>query len=129
MSETVQESEPSDVETLAHRFGSAIADLPEYRRFVETRDAVEASEAAQRKLADFERVRREFMLSRQSGNVSQEEYRKLQEAQQELHAVPEMAEHLDAQSRLDERLSKLNDVVSEPLDIDFGREAGGCCED
>jgi cell fate (sporulation/competence/biofilm development) regulator YlbF (YheA/YmcA/DUF963 family) len=40
-----------------------------------------------------------------------------------------MAEYLDAQDRLQERFEVLNDVISEPLDVDFVGESGACCQD
>jgi cell fate (sporulation/competence/biofilm development) regulator YlbF (YheA/YmcA/DUF963 family) len=40
-----------------------------------------------------------------------------------------MAEFLEAKSELELRHQELNELVSEPLAIDFGQTAGGCCED
>lgn len=126
--ETVSDPGQSDATALARRLGDAITDLPEYTQYVETQRAVEKSEEAQEKIAEFERAREEYMSARQSGTPSEQDLKTIQEAQSELNAVPEMADHLEAKSRLDDRLSELNDAISQPLSLDFGQEAGGCCE-
>lgn len=127
--ESARNAESSTVESLAARLGDAITDLPEYERFVETQAAVQDSEEAQSKIAQFEQAREELVLSRQSGNLSQDQIDKLQTVQKELGAIPEMAEHVQAESRLEARLADVNDVISAPLAIDFGEKAGGCCEE
>jgi cell fate (sporulation/competence/biofilm development) regulator YlbF (YheA/YmcA/DUF963 family) len=116
-------------EELAGDLGSAIADTPEYERFAEAKAEVERSPEAQEKVQEFERLRDEFMLARQTGEASQEDLRKLQNAQQELHEIPAMAEFLDAQNRLDARLERISDAVSAELDFDFGDRIGACCQD
>jgi cell fate (sporulation/competence/biofilm development) regulator YlbF (YheA/YmcA/DUF963 family) len=40
-----------------------------------------------------------------------------------------MAEYLEAQSELQDRLESVNEAISDPLAVDFGGEAGGCCQD
>jgi cell fate (sporulation/competence/biofilm development) regulator YlbF (YheA/YmcA/DUF963 family) len=40
-----------------------------------------------------------------------------------------MREFLDAQDALSETLEAVNEAISEPLAVDFGGEAGGCCQD
>ena len=116
-------------EDLAGDLGSAIADTPEYERFAEAKAEVEHSPEAQEKVQEFERLRDEFMLARQTGEATQEDLQNLQAAQQELHEIPVMAEFLEAQSELQDRLESVNEAISEPLAVDFGGEAGGCCQD
>jgi cell fate (sporulation/competence/biofilm development) regulator YlbF (YheA/YmcA/DUF963 family) len=119
-----------DVEDeLGSDLGRAIADLPEYERFVEAKRAVERSEAAQEKVQAFERTREEFMLARQTGDATQENLRDLQRAQEGLHEVPAMAEYLDAQNDLEARLERINEAISAGLAIDFGEHVGACCQD
>jgi cell fate (sporulation/competence/biofilm development) regulator YlbF (YheA/YmcA/DUF963 family) len=127
-SDSPADSEQS-VEDLARSLGDAIADLPEYRTFLEKQQAVEADERTQEKIAEFERVRTEYMSARQRGEATQEDLRELQAAQQELHDIPVMSEYLQAENDLELRLQALNEYVSDPLEIDFGGKAGGCCED
>jgi len=40
-----------------------------------------------------------------------------------------MEEYLDAQEELQNKLEAVNKAISEPLAVDFGGEAGGCCQD
>ena len=117
------------VEELATEFGEAIAELPVYQRFAEAKDAVESDEQAQEAIQEFEQIREEYMLARQTGQASQEDLRNLQQAQQELHELPVMSDYLEAQNELELRLQELNEIVSEELAVDFGQKAGGCCQD
>lgn len=119
----------NSIEELATALGEAIAELPEYQRFREKKAAVEADEDTQEKIAEFEAVREEYMLARQQGQASREDLRELQDTQEKLHNIPVMREYLQAENSLELRLQALNEYVSEPLDIDFGEKAGGCCND
>ncbi|WP_435335557.1 YlbF family regulator [Haloarchaeobius sp. TZWWS8] len=121
--------ETSGVDEKARELGAALRELPEYEQFQEAQEAVEASDEAQEKISEFESVRQEFMLARQTGQATQEDLKNLQETQQELHDIPAMAEYLEAQNRLDARLEKVNDVLSDELGLDFADEASGCCND
>jgi cell fate (sporulation/competence/biofilm development) regulator YlbF (YheA/YmcA/DUF963 family) len=121
--------ETTPVEDLGRELGDAIADMPTYERFAEAKAAVEESEEAQREIEKFEQRRQEFMMMRQTGDASQADLEALQDAQEELHEMPVMAEFVEAQQELDAKLAAINDAISEPLAIDFGQEAGGCCED
>jgi len=127
-SDTSADSEQS-IEDLARSLGEAIGELPEYQTFLEKQAAVEDDEETQEKIAEFERVRTKYMSARQRGKASQDDLRELQEAQQELHDIPVMSEFLQAENDLELRLQALNEYVSDPLEIDFGEKAGGCCED
>jgi cell fate (sporulation/competence/biofilm development) regulator YlbF (YheA/YmcA/DUF963 family) len=121
--------ETSRVEDLGRELGEAIADMPEYERFEEAKAAVEDSEEAQEEIERFEQKRQEFMMLRQTGDADQEDLRELQAAQEELHDIPVMADYVEAQNELDAKLERINEAISEPLAVDFGEEAGGCCQD
>lgn len=126
--DTVTETS-DDVEALGRELGDAIADLPEYEAFEEARAAVQADDEVQEEIQAFERKRQEFAQARQAGEASQADLMELQSAQQELHSIPEMEEFLAAQEDLVNRLEDVNRAISEPLSVDFGGEAGGCCQD
>jgi cell fate (sporulation/competence/biofilm development) regulator YlbF (YheA/YmcA/DUF963 family) len=119
----------ADPDELARQLGEAITELPQYQRFVEAKEVVENDEEIQEEIREFEQVREEFMLARQAGEATSDDLRELQNAQMELNDIPEMSEYLAAQSELELRLQELNETVSEPLAVDFGQKAGGCCED
>lgn len=119
----------ADATELAGELGDAIARLPTYQRFLEAKEAVEENEQAQEKVRRFEKLREDFMLARQTGNATNEDLRKLQTAQEELHDIPVMSEFLEIQSELELELQELNEMISAPLALDFGEKAGGCCQD
>ncbi|MFC4450055.1 YlbF family regulator [Halorussus aquaticus] len=130
--ETDVDGEPTElsrVEELAGELGEAIAQTPEYQRFEETKEAVEQDDEAQEKVQEFEQLRQEFMLARQTGEATQEDVQKVREAQQELHSLPVMDEYLQAQEDLEAKLENVNEVISEPLAVDFSDQSSGCCED
>jgi cell fate (sporulation/competence/biofilm development) regulator YlbF (YheA/YmcA/DUF963 family) len=118
-----------DVDALARQLGDAITELPEYETFEEARAAVETDPDVQEKISEFERLRQEFALARQTGRADEAAVEEVRQAQQELHAMPTMATYLDAQEALQRRLETLNELISDPLSVDFGGEAGGCCQD
>jgi cell fate (sporulation/competence/biofilm development) regulator YlbF (YheA/YmcA/DUF963 family) len=119
----------TDVEALARELGDAITEMPAYQTFLEKKEAVEADEDAQEQIEEFEQIREEYMMARQTGQAGQEDLRELQQAQEELHSIPVMSEFLQAQNDLELRLQALNEHISEPLNVDFGEKAGGCCND
>ena len=119
----------TDVEAMGRQLGEAIAGLPEYEQYEEARVAVEDSEEAQERIESFERMRQEFVIARQSGDATQEDLDALQDAQRELHGMPVMEAYLAAQSDLLDRLKVVNEAISDPVSLDFGEEAGGCCHD
>jgi len=127
--DAVEAAADEEVDALARELGERIADMPLYERYREAKAAVEADEELQEQIREFEKVREEFMLARQTNEATQEGLRTLQDAQEELHDHPKMSEYLELQSELELRLQELNEIISEPLTVDFGGKAGGCCED
>ncbi|MFB6135634.1 MAG: YlbF family regulator [Halobacteriaceae archaeon] len=125
MSLETQES----VEELGRELGERIADLPEYEAFEEAKREVEAADGLQSEISEFEQLRQEFMLAQQTGEATQEDVEELKRAQRELHGHPKMAAYLEAKEELQDRLEAVNEAVSDPLEVDFGGEAGGCCHD
>ena len=121
--------EQVSIEDLGRELGERIAETPEYERFEETRAAVQRDEEVQAAIDEFEQLRAEFMQARQTGQATNAELQRVQEAQDELHAMPVMSEYLDAQDELEGTLESVNEAISEPLAVDFGGEAGGCCQD
>ena len=114
---------------LASDLGAAVQRLDSYERFTAAKEAVESDEEAQAKIQEFEQLREEFMMARQSGDASNEDLRELQAAQEQLNELPVMAEYLDAQEQMETELQELNKMISAPLSVDFGEKAGGCCQD
>ncbi|MFO8115702.1 MAG: YlbF family regulator [Halorubrum sp.] len=121
--------EQTSIEDLGRELGERIARTPEYERFEEAREAVQRDEDVQAKIDEFERLRAEFMQARETGQATNSGLQKVQATQEELHSMPVMREFLDAQDELTDTLETVNEAVSEPLAVDFGGEAGGCCQD
>jgi len=117
------------IENLAESLGEAIADLPEYETFLEAKAAVETDEEAQEQIKAFEAARDEYIAARQRGEATRDELLAMQDKQEQLHEIPVMREYLQAENDLELRLQALNAHISEPLSIDFGEKAGGCCND
>ncbi|GAB7008210.1 YlbF family regulator [Halorubrum trueperi] len=121
--------EQASIEDLGRELGERIARTPEYERFEDTREAVQRDEEVQAKIDEFERLRAEFMQARQTGQATNADLNHVQDAQDELHSMPVMSEFLDAQDELTATLEMVNEAISDPLAVDFGGEAGGCCQD
>ena len=121
--------EAVSVDELATELGDAISQLPIYQRYLEAKAKVENDADAQRAIEEFEQLREEFQMARQTGRATQEDLRQVQEAQEELHEIPSMSEYLEVQNELELRLQEINEIVSDELAVDFGQKAGGCCED
>ncbi|GAB3026201.1 YlbF/YmcA family competence regulator [Natronobiforma cellulositropha] len=119
----------SEVEALGSELGEAIADLPAYEEFESAKAAVEACEQTQAKIDEFERIRQEFMIARQTGTATQDDLEKLQSTQEELHSMATMEAFLEAKAALSGELEAVNDAISAPIAVDFSGETGGCCND
>jgi cell fate (sporulation/competence/biofilm development) regulator YlbF (YheA/YmcA/DUF963 family) len=117
------------LEELGRELGEAIADTPEYRAFEAAKEAVEADDEVQAEISAFEQLREEFMFARQAGQATQDDLEEVQAKQEELHSMPTMETFLEAQADLQSRLEDVNRAISDPLAVDFGGEAGGCCRD
>jgi cell fate (sporulation/competence/biofilm development) regulator YlbF (YheA/YmcA/DUF963 family) len=127
--DSAADTEAVSVDELATELGEAISQLPIYQRYVEAKAKVENDADAQRAIEEFEQLREEFQMARQTGRATQEDLRQVQEAQEELHEIPTMSEYLEVQNELELRLQEINEIVSDELNVDFGQKAGGCCED
>ena len=121
--------EQASIEDLGRELGERIARTQEYERFEAAREAVQRDEEVQTQIDEFEQLRAEFMQARQSGQATNSDLHRVQDAQDELHSMPVMSEFLDAQDELSDTLETVNEAISEPLAVDFGGEAGGCCQD
>ena len=114
---------------LAEELGEAITDLPAYEAFLEAKAAVTEDDELQREMEAFERLREEFLMAREAGTATNDDLLELQTAQEELHDKPKMSAYLEAKSDIELRLQELDHIISEPLDVEFGETAGGCCQD
>lgn len=114
---------------LAEDLGEAITELPVYEAFLEAKEAVTEDDELQREMEEFERLREEFLMSREAGTATNDDLLELQAAQEELHNKPKMSAYLEAKSDIELRLQELDHIISDPLAVEFGETAGGCCQD
>jgi len=117
------------LEDLGRELGEQIANSPEHEAFVEANKAVQNDAEAQEMIREFEQLRHEFMIDREAGRADRQSMREVQDAQRKLHNLPVMEEYLDAQDALQDRLASVNEAISTEIAVDFGGEAGGCCQD
>jgi len=129
MSESVARPDDRDPVALAAELGEALAASDEHERFAAAKAAVEADETAQARIDEFERERAAFLADRERGEATRADLRELERLQSDLHELDVVAEYLDAKSELDALLDATTGAVSDPLAVDFGGEAGGCCMD
>lgn len=117
------------IQDLARDLGTAISDLDSYDRYLEARAAVRDEPELQTAIERFESLRQEFVDKRAAGEATQSDVRELRRTQRELHDHPIMAEYLEAHERMQSQLEAINAAISEPLELEFGAEVGGCCQD
>ena len=114
---------------LAEELGETITQLPAYEAFLEAKEAIGNDPELQREMESFERLREEFLMAREAGTASNDDLRELQAAQEELHGNPKMSDYLEAKSDIELRLQEIDHIISEPLEVEFGETAGGCCQE
>ena len=114
---------------LAEELGETITRLPAYEAFLEAKEAIQSDPELQREMQAFENLREEFLMAREAGTASNDDLRELQAAQEELHANPKMSAYLQAKSDIELRLQEIDHIISEPLEVEFGQTAGGCCQE
>jgi len=93
-------AETATLEDLGQELGEKIADSPEHKAFREASEAVENDAETQEAIKEFEELRHQFMLDQEAGTADRQSMREVQEAQEELHSMPLMAEYLDAKEEL-----------------------------
>lgn len=121
--------ETATIEDLGEELGERIADTPEHEAFVEASEAVENDAETQDAIKEFEELRQQFMMDQEAGRADRESMREVKQAQRELHSMPLMEAYLEAKEELQEKLETINMAISDPIAVDFGGEAGGCCQD
>ena len=113
---------------LAEQLGETITELEAYEKFLEAKEATKADQKLQEKIRAFETQREELLMAREAGTASNDDLLELQRAQEELHENPKMTAYLQAKSDIELRLQEIDEIISEPLDVEFGEAAGGCCQ-
>ncbi|MCL9817297.1 halo-CC-star protein HcsL [Natronocalculus amylovorans] len=120
-SESVQNAEDA-VEEKLQTFIDAVADSESYQEFIEVNKQLESDPKAMELLDEYRQKQQQM----QQG-FDQELMAELQEIQTELSENKTIQQHREAQSALVELLQETNDVISEPIGMEFAQSSGGGC--
>ncbi len=110
------------VEGKLQAFIDAIEDSETYQEFMAANEQLENDDAAMALLDEYREKQRQLQT-----NFDQELMAELQEIQEELEHNETIQQHRQAQTALIELLQETNDVISEPLGMEFAQSTGGGC--
>jgi cell fate (sporulation/competence/biofilm development) regulator YlbF (YheA/YmcA/DUF963 family) len=119
--ESVQNAEDAVEETL-QAFIDTIEDSETYHRFVSASEQLETDPEARGLLEEYRRTQQQIQQ-----NFDHELMRELQEIQTDLSKNETIQQHRAAQTALVELLHETNEVISEPIGIEFAQSSGGGC--
>jgi len=123
----MSDAEPVDsaedaVEAKLQAFVDAIEDSETYQQFVEASEQLETDREAMELLETYRQKQQQLQE-----NFDQELMAELQELQSDLSNNETIQQHRAAQSELIELLQETNDVISEPIGMEFAQTSGGGC--
>ncbi|RDZ44528.1 MULTISPECIES: halo-CC-star protein HcsL [Haloferax] len=110
------------VEAKLQTFIDAVADSETYQQFIEANKQLESDPEAMDLLDEYRQKQRQMQQ-----DFDQELMAELQEIQTEISDNETIQQHRDAQSALVELLQETNDVISEPIGMEFAQSSGGGC--
>jgi cell fate (sporulation/competence/biofilm development) regulator YlbF (YheA/YmcA/DUF963 family) len=121
MSET--QSVEDAVEGKLQAFIGAIEDSETYQQFMAANEQLENDEEAMELLNEYRQKQRQMQM-----NFDQSLMGELQEIQEAMEQNETIQQHQAAQSELIELLQETNDVIGEPIGMEFAQSSGGeCC--
>lgn len=120
MSET--QSVEDTVEERLQMFIDAIEDSETYQQFVDANEQLETNEEAITLLDEYRQKQREIQQ-----NFDQELMADLQEIQEQINTNETIQQQQAARAELIELLQQTNDVISEPIGMEFAQSSGGGC--
>ncbi len=116
------QSVEDDVEAKLQTFVDALVDSETYQQFMDANEQLENDEKA---MALLEEYHQKQQLMQQS--FDQSLMAELQEIQQKMAENETIQQHQQAQNELVELLQQTNDIISEPLGMEFAQSSGGGC--
>ena len=119
--ESTQNAEES-VESKLRAFVDAIADSETYQQFMDANERLENDEKAMQLLNEYRQKQRQMQM-----NFDQSLMAELQELQEEMSENETIQQHRQAQTALVELLQQTNNVISEPIGMEFAQSSGGGC--
>jgi len=103
-------------------FIDAIEESETYQQFIEASEQLENDDEAKQLLNSYREKQRQMQM-----NFDQSLMADLQEIQQQLDENETIQQHQTAQAELVELLQQTNDVISEPIGMEFAQSTGGGC--
>jgi len=119
--ESTQNAEES-VERKLRAFVDAIADSETYQQFMDANERLENDEEAMQLLNEYRQKQRQMQM-----NFDQSLMAELQELQEEMSENETIQQHRQAQTALVELLQQTNNVISDPIGMEFAQSSGGGC--
>lgn len=119
--ESVQNAEDT-VEEKLQAFIDAIEDSETYQHFMAANERLENDDEAMQLLTEYRQKQQQMQM-----NFDQSLMAELQEIQTELSENETIQQHRAAQTELVELLQETNDVISEPIGMEFAQSSGGGC--
>jgi len=110
------------VEAKLQAFVDAIKDSDTYQQFVEASQHLETDREATELLESYREKQQQLQE-----NFDQELMAELQELQSDLSNNETIQQHRAAQSELIGLLQETNDIISEPIGMEFAQSSGGGC--
>ena len=110
------------VEAKQQAFVDAVENSETYQQFVEASEQLEADQEATELLETYQQKQQQL-----EENFDQELMAELQKLQSDLSNNETIQQHRAAQSELIELLQETNDVISEPIGMEFAQTSGGGC--
>ncbi|MFW5977956.1 MAG: halo-CC-star protein HcsL [Halohasta sp.] len=110
------------VEQKLRVFIDAIEDSETYQQFIAANEQLETDAEAMQLLDEYRQKQRQLQT-----NFDQSLMAELQEIQTELSENETIQQHRAAQTALVELLQETNDVISEPIGMEFAQSTGGGC--
>jgi len=120
MSET--QSVEDAVEQKLRAFIDAIEDSKTYQQFMAANEQLENDEEAMELLNEYRQKQQQMQR-----NFDQSLMEELQEIQQKMDENETIQQHQAAQSDLIELLQQTNDMISDPIGMEFAQSSGGGC--
>ena len=120
----MNETQPVEdaVEGKLQAFIDAIEDSDTYQEFMAANERLENDDEAMALLDEYRQKQRQLQTS-----FDQELMAELQEIQEELEQNETIQQHRQAEAALVELLQETNDVISEPIGMEFAQSSGGGC--
>ena len=110
------------VEKRLQTFVDAIADSETYQEFMDANEQLENDEEAMQLLDEYRQKQQQLQQ-----NFDQSLMAELQDIQNEMAENETIQQHRAAQTALVELLGETNDVISEPIGMEFAQSSGGGC--